>query len=229
MAPPASMMALLQASKVIAFDGDALHPESFTKFLVILLASSDTRVDQLTRPKVLAYRLDYSSIESHPEQQELETVAQVSRQTLLDCWDGTLATVRESGHMMLHRGDEPPHSFLSCEENNVPRQQPLSPQEVTVFVKTLTPSCHPTERSPYLELGLQGLLNSGSKRVLAVGGGIVLWAECELYRSCLPWLRWFVWPVTRPAAGGGSEEELCCFCQSQGTPDSEDEVISFLC
>jgi hypothetical protein len=63
-------LSLMRESEVLVFDGDPIHPESFTKFLMCLLASycEDTtspgnhqaEPSPAPPPKLLAYRLDYS-------------------------------------------------------------------------------------------------------------------------------------------------------------------------
>jgi hypothetical protein len=222
-----SVTSLLRASKVIAFDGDAIHSESFTKFLVHLLAERDdnnSAVDcnpacseqtypaavsvaasvPVSAPQLLAYRLDYSELLTDSDNlpaDVLHHVECVSRPALLQSWHQRVVTLHEvGGHLTIALERDSDRDSDGGGESS-------PPLEVTIFVKTLTPSTSPDERSPFEELGLQALLNSGSSQVLAIGGGEVVRREYELYENRIPTLQWTVWPVSRPAREGGNREE----------------------
>ena len=220
--PPEDVLSLMRSYDVIAFDGDALYPESFTKFVVSLLASCVHGCDQDSNPlegtppspppppppKILAYRLDYSALLSELglDSQELEegsivgnsAVVDVSRESLLASWHQSVAILSETGNITVrgHNQEQEQEQELS--------HTPV--HEVTIFVKTLRPSLLPEQRSPYLELGLQALLNSGSSCVLTAGGGVVVGQEFALYQTQIPSLRWHAWLLDRAIAATGGEE-----------------------
>lgn len=201
---------LLQTKKVIAFDGDAIHPSSFTKFLINILAHQQHKDNSSLHPQLLAYRLDYSPFMTDtnftslpPELQQ--AVAHMSREALYETWDGAMVTLHDTGHITIGRKEE--KDTFDC----APHASPKDFQEVPLYFKTLIPSCPPTERSPYDEMGLQALLDSGSTQVVVVGGGQVIGREYELYETRIPSLHWYVWPVTRAAARDDGQVEECFF------------------
>lgn len=214
---------LLRTKKVIAFDGDAIHPRSFTKFLVSLLAQQPHDDNNTCLPpQLLAYRLDYSTMKTNsiftsmsPDLQQ--AVEHMSPAALYETWDGAMVTLHDAGHISIVRKGE--NNTCDCITNVATHDF----QEVTLYFKTLIPSCFPTERSPYDEMGLQALLDSGSTQVVVVGGGQVVGREYELYETCIPSLHWYVWPVTRAAASGDGQED-CFFMTRYGHCDSPPNV-----
>ena len=212
--PPPTMLSLLHSKEVIAFDGDAIHPQSFTKFLVNVLAHGSGVSQEngpTRRPKLLAYRLNYSDLDEyrHTEPLPLEVQQAVGHVSgFLDSWHGKVVTLHEAGHVSIACEDD----LLSpcCDD----KDHLLN--EVTIFVKTLIPSCRAHLRCPYAELGLQGLLNSKSMQIMTVGGGMGVGNEHDLYRTHIPSLRWHVWPVSRVSAHSPEEHEECYFVKNFG-------------
>ena len=177
------VLRILKGYDMVAFDGDAIHTQSFTKFLVHLLASCGDDLEDA--PVLLAYRLNYSH--SDDEKQWKGAIADVSYDYVVSNWHEKITTLFQDGHI----------EVINDNEYDLTAAVPLN--NVTLFVKNLKALAHPNERDPYSELGLQALLNSKSTVILAVGGGSAVKEEYDQYVNEIPEIQWYAWLVDRVA------------------------------
>lgn len=206
LSPPEALLSRLQEFDVIAWDGDAISSQSFTKFIISMLVYCK---DSIKTPQLLAHRLDISRSDH-----EINSAAyEVSEDALLASWDNKIVVYEclDDKHKLL---------MDTCNEN-IDQDDII---EKVIYYKVI-PSIGPNfinsnnkvvQLNPYLDLAYQAMQDTKANNIISFGGGNGIKLEYYHYLDHIPDIVWFVWLLDRaPMDTNDEEREKCFFHQLQ--------------
>eukprot|EP01035_Chromulina_nebulosa_P025251 gene25251-32949_t len=201
--PPSDFIEHLRAFDILAWDGDVLQHDSFTKYLIACLTDEPT-------PRLLAYRLRFQEIVNAATDGSQHTITS----PFLDAWDNIIATI--SYPTLLH--NDTVANITQQITFGRALQGVQHDRECIIYYKQLDadPVANRQFDNRYLELAIKALKDSGSTAIVCAGGGNGIKAEFNYIQQRLnEEYTWSAWPLTRLTPDRQRFEE-CFFTQLRG-------------
>ena len=211
--PPSDLIKHLRNFDILAWDGDLLHQNSFTKYLIGCLTDEPT-------PRLLAYRLRFEEMIDAATDGSLQTTII----PFLDAWNNVIATI--SSPSPLSNDNVANISRLSFGKASEGAQYD---HECIIHYKQLDadPIANLQFENRYLELAIKALKDSGSTAIVCAGGGNGIKAEFDFIQHRLDEeYTWSAWPLTRLTSDNQRVEE-CFFTQLRGAGNSHAAKVNY--